>query len=103
MREQLTAGDVAARKAYLGAVVDKITVSDRTIRTMGSKDNIRSTFRASGRVSTPGSQICLEMARRKGFEPLTPRFEVWCSIQLSYRRIVGRFRDPKPTTAAAAL
>ena len=24
--------------------------------------------------------------RRKGFEPLTPRFEVWCSIQLSYRR-----------------
>ncbi len=27
------------------------------------------------------------MARRKGFEPLTPRFEVWCSIQLSYRRV----------------
>ena len=27
------------------------------------------------------------MARRKGFEPLTPRFEVWCSIQLSYRRL----------------
>ena len=26
------------------------------------------------------------MARRKGFEPLTPRFEVWCSIQLSYER-----------------
>lgn len=34
----------------------------------------------------------LELARRKGFEPLTPRFEVWCSIQLSYRcflRIYG--------------
>src|SRR5690242_6949768 len=29
----------------------------------------------------------LSMARRKGFEPLTPRFEVWCSIQLSYRRL----------------
>jgi hypothetical protein len=27
-----------------------------------------------------------KLARRKGFEPLTPRFEVWCSIQLSYRR-----------------
>ncbi len=26
------------------------------------------------------------LARRKGFEPLTPRFEVWCSSQLSYRR-----------------
>ena len=30
------------------------------------------------------------MARRKGFEPLTPRFEVWCSIQLSYRRRLQR-------------
>jgi hypothetical protein len=29
------------------------------------------------------------LARRKGFEPLTPRFEVWCSIQLSYRRLRG--------------
>ena len=27
-----------------------------------------------------------EMARRGGFEPPTPRFVVWCSIQLSYRR-----------------
>jgi site-specific DNA recombinase len=27
------------------------------------------------------------MARWKGFEPLTPRFEVWCSIQLSYQRV----------------
>ena len=28
---------------------------------------------------------CLNLlARPKGFEPLTPRFVVWCSIQLSY-------------------
>ena len=26
------------------------------------------------------------MARSEGFEPPTPRFEVWCSIQLSYER-----------------
>jgi hypothetical protein len=32
-----------------------------------------------------------EVARRKGFEPLTPRFEVWCSIQLSYRRRVEKW------------
>ena len=32
-------------------------------------------------------RIAEAMARRKGFEPLTPRFEVWCSIQLSYRRL----------------
>ena len=25
-------------------------------------------------------------ARPEGFEPPTPRFEVWCSIQLSYER-----------------
>jgi hypothetical protein len=31
------------------------------------------------------------MARPKGFEPLTPRFVVWCSIQLSY----GRMRLPR--------
>ena len=27
------------------------------------------------------------MARSEGFEPPTPRFEVWCSIQLSYERV----------------
>ena len=27
------------------------------------------------------------LARPKGFEPLTPRFVVWCSIQLSYGRL----------------
>jgi hypothetical protein len=34
---------------------------------------------------------CLKLlARPKRFELLTPRFVVWCSIQLSY----GRFRSP---------
>ena len=29
------------------------------------------------------------LARPQGLEPRTPRFEAWCSIQLSY----GRMRD----------
>ena len=29
------------------------------------------------------------MARSGGFEPPTPRFVVWCSIQLSYERARG--------------
>lgn len=33
------------------------------------------------------------MARPKGFEPLTPRFVVWCSIQLSYGRAVRAARQ----------
>jgi hypothetical protein len=36
-----------------------------------------------------------EMARPKRFELLTPRFVVWCSIQLSYGRVFRKaFRDP---------
>jgi hypothetical protein len=35
-----------------------------------------------------------KMARPKGFEPLTPRFVVWCSIQLSYGRASGRRCSP---------
>jgi hypothetical protein len=29
----------------------------------------------------------INMARPEGFEPPTPRFVVWCSIQLSYGRV----------------
>ncbi len=40
-------------------------------------------FRVLGQISGD----LKEMARRGGFEPPTPRFVVWCSIQLSYRRL----------------
>jgi hypothetical protein len=32
------------------------------------------------------TQDLVTLARSEGFEPPTPRFEVWCSIQLSYER-----------------
>ena len=39
----------------------------------------------------------LELARPERFELPTPRFEAWCSIQLSYGRIVRSFLKVVPT------
>ena len=40
----------------------------------------------------------IELARPQGLEPRTPRFEAWCSIQLSYGRVdrivPGNVHDP---------
>jgi hypothetical protein len=44
------------------------------------------------------------VARPKRFELLTPRFVVWCSIQLSYGRLASRQnRPPKGRPAARAI
>jgi hypothetical protein len=44
------------------------------------------------------------MARPKRFELLTPRFVVWCSIQLSYGRIlVLQYRGVSPPVEAGNL
>jgi site-specific DNA recombinase len=65
MRQQLVSGDVAARKAYLSAIVDAIVVSDTTIRIIGSNDNIRATLGPNGQ-TTP--------VVRKSVQE-------WCAIQ----------------------
>jgi hypothetical protein len=39
---------------------------------------------SSDEIPKRSRRVC--MARREGLEPPTPRFEAWCSIQLSYRR-----------------
>jgi hypothetical protein len=33
------------------------------------------------------AKLLISLARPEGFEPPTPRFVVWCSIQLSYGRL----------------
>src|ERR1700674_3164143 len=39
-------------------------------------------------------KLLKSLARSEGFEPPTPRFEVWCSIQLSYERMrLDRWRS----------
>src|SRR5215831_20247715 len=40
-----------------------------------------------GRRTKNGSAFNNLLARSEGFEPATPRFEVWCSIRLSYERL----------------
>ena len=58
--------------------------------------NLAFPFKALGKIY---SGNC-EMARPKGFEPLTPRFVVWCSIQPSYGRTPGRSKE-QPSGSAA--
>ena len=39
LREKLTSGDVSARKAWLGAVIDRIVIFDDKIKIIGRKSN----------------------------------------------------------------
>jgi hypothetical protein len=43
------------------------------------------------------------LARPDGFEPPTPRFVVWCSIQLSYGRLLRIARENVPGPAKGRL
>jgi hypothetical protein len=43
-----------------------------------------------------------KLARPKRFELLTPRFVVWCSIQLSYGRFARRVKKPAAQAACDA-
>ncbi len=43
------------------------------------------------------------MARPKRFELLTPKFVVWCSIQLSYGRLIPLLRTPASGTGGIAI
>ncbi len=89
MRDQLISGDVSARKAYLAAIVDRIIVSDSTIRIVGSHDNIRAAIGPDGRTARPvrksvqewcpGAERCL---CHKYMEALL----YFCSIFPQYQR-----------------
>ncbi len=48
MRERLTTGDIPFRKAYLGAIIDRIEVDDAQIRIMGRKDVLEQAVMANG-------------------------------------------------------
>jgi len=48
MRERLTTGDVPFRKAYLGAIIDRVEVDDTQIRIRGRKDVLEQAVLADG-------------------------------------------------------
>ncbi len=62
------------------------------------QSNSRGRHRRAGRRVGESSQMCTEMARPERFELPTPRFVVWCSIQLSY----GRTRHFRKAAKSAA-
>jgi hypothetical protein len=48
MREKLTSGEVPFRKAYLGAIIDRVEVDDDKIRIVGRKDILEQAVLAGG-------------------------------------------------------
>jgi hypothetical protein len=89
MRERLTTGSIPFRKADLNATMGPIEADDHQIRICDRKDVLEQCVMASPTANPWGSHICTGVARPKRFELLTPRFVVWCSIQLSYGRVYG--------------
>jgi site-specific DNA recombinase len=48
MREKLSSGEVQFRKAYLGAIVDRVEVDDHVVRIVGRKDVLEQAILANG-------------------------------------------------------
>ncbi len=48
MRDKLTSGEIPFRKAYIGAIIDRIEVDDHQIRILGRKDVLEQAVMANG-------------------------------------------------------
>jgi hypothetical protein len=48
MRDRLTTGEVPFRKAYLGALIDRVKVDDTQVRIFGQKDVLEQAVIANG-------------------------------------------------------
>jgi hypothetical protein len=68
---------------------------------------IRFPIELSGKHQIPIGKLRKSLARPKRLELLTPRFEVWCSIQLSYERftiiVPVRLERVKPSSIYGAV
>jgi site-specific DNA recombinase len=58
MRGRLLEGDTPARKAWIGAIIDRIEVDEGTTRIMGRKDVLEQAVTNGGQI-TPGVRTCV--------------------------------------------
>ena len=77
-----------------------IPAMSRSLRLLGANSGVR-TFSAIHKAQSPLSGALCFMARPERFELPTPRFEAWCSIQLSYGRQGRKTRDTQALSQAA--
>jgi hypothetical protein len=63
---------MSARKARIGAIIDRIEVDQGSIRIMGRKSVLEQVVGGDGAIAPICSHICSELAPRRGFEPLLP-------------------------------
>jgi hypothetical protein len=95
MREQITSGDMAFRKAHLGAIVDRIEVDDRELRISGRKEVLEQAVIASGGKPHRGSHFCSEVAGELGFEPRLTESES-AVLPLNYSPKLFHFNNLDP-------
>ena len=65
MRGRLLEGETPARKAWIGAIIDRIEVDQGTIRIMGRKDVLEQAVANGGQI-TPGVRTCVPKWRPLG-------------------------------------
>ena len=78
------------RRDHLRALAQRVEVDAKEVRIMGSKSELLRTLVAASSAKTAGFGVPSFVPKwraRRDFELLTPRFVVWCSIQLSYGRV----------------
>ena len=69
MRERMCSGEVSFRKAYLGAILDRMEVDDGKVRIIGRKDVLEQAVARDG-TFTPGVRgFVRKLAEWEGFEP----------------------------------
>ena len=73
MRERLTSGEVPFRKAYLGALIDRIEVGDRQVRIFGRKDVLEQAVLANG---GPASGVRTFVRRWRSLRESNPSYQI---------------------------